>query len=312
MKNRTSQSTHIPWINEYKFNIWNTPRIEIDNVLNKYNQALLDLIAFTKNRQPKSASYKIEFEAYENKARELKEELMKILSQYEEFSQRNILTGSDREHLFIWHWHDNVVFPLWKYVYKESSAEALPINLEYLKNKYWILKKYLWENIPKSYFVLWESLKKVWGKNRKLNPMRRPVLTALTIQKRINWKDLSKMTPEEKKSPDFQEKLEKAHQKYILLKMFLDRIHNVLDLPKWTLDLKLDLWSLSDKDTIRAELLNSELLTTPNIMWDSQKIYFIDFDFWEWNKEKQQVFEYLLKPKVIAEWKKILSIYKLN
>lgn len=312
MKNRTSHSTNIPWVNEYVFNSWNTTRKKIDSVLKKYNQALLDLIDFKRNTQTKWDAYKDEFEAYEKKSRELKEELTCAILQYEKTSQRNVLSNSNIEHTHIWHWQDNVVFPLGRYVYKESTLPATSENHVYLRNKYFLLKKFLWDNIPKTYFVLWESLKKVGWKNKKLSNMRIPLLSELTIQKRIQWPNLSQMSADTKKSPDFQDKLEKAHRKYILLKMFLERIHDILDLPRWTLDIKLDLWSLSDKDSIKAELLDTELLMTPNIMWDNNQIYFIDFDFGTWDNQKQLIFDYLMWPWVQSEWRKILSIYHLN
>lgn len=312
-KNRINQSTYIIWVNEYSLLWSNVLRWNIDELLKKYNEALLRLIDFKKQTPKTSENYKIIAKQYEDEALQFKIQLTNELSKYNELNNRNVLELSNKNVDNIWHWQDNVVFLLRDgYVYKESTQLSSPEHHTYLVNKYLLLKAYLGKNVPKTYFILWESLKQLKTKDKKLAQLRRPVLSELTIQKRIKGPNLSQMTEFEKENPDFQEKLEKAHKKYILLKIFLDRIHRMLDFTPGTLDLKLDLWSLSDKDSIKAELMNTKLLTTPNIMWNGSNIYFIDFDFWIWDERKQVIFEYMLHPKMLNEWHKILSIYELN
>jgi hypothetical protein len=48
-----------------------------------------------------------------------------------------------------------------------------------------------------------------------------PERKAITLQRLVGGRDLSKMSLEEKSDLDFLKKLEKSHQRYILLKFFV-------------------------------------------------------------------------------------------
>lgn len=240
-----------------------------------------------------------------------KREIWNSLARIMEENNRNILSFSWYKETKIGSWKDSSVFevknnPL--YVYKESFRWNLE-NFIYLRQKYLLLKKYLWDLIPKSYLVFWESYK--W----KLEWLRDWLEEKIfTIQKKIDWKDLSKMSFEEKKDKIFLEKLEKAHKKYILLKIFLEEKSKQIWFDKKTMDIQLDLWDLSEKDSFSSVDLNfvKNWLKSPNIMWDWKNIYFIDFWAWTWDNEKQDIYKFMTSEKTLAEWENILKLYNLN
>lgn len=58
-----------------------------------------------------------------------------------------------------------------------------------------------------------------------------PQKSIITLQRRIMGYDLQKMGKEEKNNPKFLMELKKAHQKYILLKMFISVIAEEIGLP---------------------------------------------------------------------------------
>lgn len=240
-----------------------------------------------------------------------KREIWNSLARIMEENNRNILSFSWYKEIKIGSWKDSSVFevknnPL--YVYKESFRWNLE-NFIYLRQKYLLLKKYLWDLIPKSYLVFWESYK--W----KLEWLRDWLEEKIfTIQKKIDWKDLSKMSFEEKKDKIFLEKLEKAHKKYILLKFFLEEKSKQIWFDKKTMDIQLDLWDLSEKDSFSSVDLNfvKNWLKSPNIMWDWKNIYFIDFWAWTWDNEKQDIYKFMTSEETLAEWENILKLYNLN
>lgn len=228
-----------------------------------------------------------------------------------ENENKNILSFSSFQDKRIWSWKDSTVFSSNKnknYVYKEAFRWWFD-ELLYVKNKYLILKKYLWDIIPKSYFVYWESY------NWKLDWIKKWFEEKIfTIQQRIKWKDLSKLTFEEKKELTLLEKLKNAHKKYILLKYFLSSRLKELWLDEKTMDLQLDLWALSDKDSFPQEDVTflKDKLKSPNIMWDWKQIYFIDFGSWVWDEQKQNIFDYMMKDEVFEKWLDALKIYNLD
>ncbi len=136
-----------------------------------------------------------------------------------------------------------------------------------------------------------------------------PQKSIITLQRRINGRDLQKMPREDKKDPLFLRELKQAHQKYILLKMFIASISRELGLPENTLDVKMDLGPLSDIDRFDIQDPTSirKNLTSPNIMWDGQKIYFVDMDTGEWNSAKEKLYSYLMMPDIIQRWDEMMG-----
>lgn len=240
-----------------------------------------------------------------------KREIWNSLARIMEENNRNILSFSWYKETKIGSWKDSSVFEVKNnslYVYKESFRWNLE-NFIYLRQKYLLLKKYLWDLIPKSYLVFWESYK--WKLEWLCDWLEEKIFT---IQKKIDWKDLSKMSFEEKKDKIFLEKLEKAHKKYILLKIFLEEKSKQIWFDKKTMDIQLDLWDLSEKDSFSSVDLNfvKNWLKSPNIMWDWKNIYFIDFWAWTWDNEKEDIYKFMTSKETLSEWENILKLYNLN
>ena len=228
---------------------------------------------------------------------------------------KNILKKSKRDDTMIGHWKDSNVFPLGekKFIYKESAQqesnqEASSEHVMYLRRKYEILRKYLDSLIPQSRFVLWE----VNHPTRIVKGMEMvdiPQKSIITLQRRIMGYDLQKMGKEEKNNPKFLMELKKAHQKYILLKMFISVIAEEIGLPWNTFDIKMDLWPLSDMDRFDIQDPTSveKNLTSPNIMWDGANIFFVDMDTGIWDDEKEKLYAYLMMPDVIQRWDEMMG-----
>ncbi len=132
-----------------------------------------------------------------------------------------------------------------KFIYKETAQEsaiqeAKPENVIYLRRKYALLKKYLGDTIPQTRFVLGE-VNHPTRIAKGIEMVDIPQNSIITLQRRVAGSDLQKMPREDKSNPLFLKELKKAHQKYILLKMFIVAIARELGLPEDTLDVKMDL-----------------------------------------------------------------------
>lgn len=195
-----------------------------------------------------------------------------------------------------------------KFIYKETAqegtlSEAKPENIVYLRRKYALLKKYLGDIIPQTRFVYGEVNHPTKIANG-VEPVDIPQKSVITLQRRIHGRDLQKIGKEEKANPIFLNALKKAHQKYILLKMFIASISRELGLPENTLDVKMDLGPLSDMDRFDIQDPTSirKHLTSPNIMWDGKKISFVDMDTGDWNDTKEELYGYLMMPDTLQRW----------
>lgn len=212
-------------------------------------------------------------------------------------NKRNILRQSSLLDKWIGKWKDSSVFAMKnndKYVYKEAHNGTLDTML-YLKFKYLILKKYLGDIIPKSYFIFWESSSGDWKKDEFKTKI-------ITMQEKVSGKNLQKMSDAEKEDSEMLKKLGKAHKKYTLLKLYLENIIETLDLPPKSMDLQLDLWILSDAETFPDNKKEVMKIKSPNIMWDGNKIHFIDFGAGEWDDNKQKIFDYMMRDDVYQDW----------
>jgi len=295
-------STKIPWTDLNKYTMWvNYIRsTELNELVDYYNSLVINILEKKKT-----------WESIETDLFEIEKIKAKISAlQAQDLEQKNVIKISRLDDKRIWFGQDSNVYEFslntW-YVYKEGK-EWNPKNIEYLKNKYKILKKYLGDVIPKSYFIYWEwysSLeKKRWLKNWWYIWEK-----AITIQRRVKWKDVSKMSFKERKNQEFLYKLEESHKKYVLLKFFLTAILKDLGLDKKTMDLQLDLWRLSNRDNFNHDDIDfiEKELKSPNIMRDWKSVKFIDFWFWEWSEDKQLVFDELMKDENYIKWLSILK-----
>lgn len=225
--------------------------------------------------------------------------------------KKNIFNISSRINSILASWKDNIVYDLGNnYVLKESSYVASSTNLVYIQKKYAILRKYLDDIIPKSFFIYWDSYDTIIN-DRNINKLKlkQKKSKIITVQRKVNWKTLASMTIDEKNDKLFLSKLKEAHKKYILLKLFIWKLNkNSSNDDK--IDVKLDLWWLSTSDRIDVDNIESlKYLDSPNIMWDWKRIHFIDFDLWEWNENKETLFNTLMSDKSLNDWKNIINTF---
>ncbi|MCB9807216.1 hypothetical protein H6768_05045 [Candidatus Peribacteria bacterium] len=75
----------------------------------------------------------------------------------------------------------------------------------------------------------------------------------------------------------------------------------------------MDLGPLSDIDELDIQDVLSvrKNLTSPNIMFDGKKVYFVDMDFGSWTPERQQVYDVLMEPDTIQRWDEVLGNFGL-
>jgi hypothetical protein len=198
-----------------------------------------------------------------------------------------------------------------KFVYKEGIPKKSEVgydkmdgdNLRYLQRKYDLLRAYIEEIIPQSAFVLGDtSRKRIPAPG--LPEIEENRQTVITIQRRIRGKNLQEMTLEEKLDKDFLVRLQKAHRKYILLRIFIQTIAEEIDLPIDTLDTKMDLGRLSDVDQIDIQntVYINEMLKSPNIMYDGEQVYFVDLDQGKWNDTKEILYQRMKSPEILQRW----------
>lgn len=224
---------------------------------------------------------------------------------------KNILKDSKIDDEKIGSWCDSYVFWFEKfpnYVYKESVKMDYNSFL-YAKNSFSLFKKYFWDLIPRSYFFFWEWLENTYSKELSrlsLNIEKR----TFTIQKRIIWKDLWKLSDSERENEKYLEEILKASKKYILYKQFLVKKAMEAKFNRKELEFDLELWDLVKWNKYfernRMDLVSSKIKTA-NIMWDGEKLYFIDFCRWTWDDEKQNFYDFMMSKETLAEWKKFLE-----
>jgi hypothetical protein len=104
------------------------------------------------------------------------------------------------------------------------------------------------------------------------------------------------MTPEERTNPEVQEALKAALLAYSDMTYAIERACIVCGKTPSTLRLSLDLkYATSGTNAVDVEKLSE--FNSPNAMYDprTKRVYFIDIGFGEWNSDKQEVYEYVLK-----------------
>jgi hypothetical protein len=291
--------------NTYNLNVSFLRSEEIQKLVEEYSKVVESIVEKKKNKSDITNEI--------NELNNIKRLIEKW--QIEDIDRKNILKWTKKTDKRIWFWQDSLVYEFEnnsKYVYKEGKEAGIE-DVDYLRKKYKILQKYLGDLIPKSYFVLWESFTSL-PENRWLKNGSYIATKSLTVQRKIEWKDASKMTTEEKRNTDFLLQLEKWHKKYVLLKLFLQSQLREMWLTKKDMDLQLDLGSLSNRDTFHHDEIDfiEWKLRSPNIMWDWKKLYFIDFGSWKWDKNKEKIFQKMMEESTFIKWKQTLEIYWLD
>lgn len=229
---------------------------------------------------------------------------------------KNIIKHSRRTDKTVGFGKDNRVFDLQRFpkvVYKESSQPASQEELLYLRRKYSILKTYLGDSIPQTRFILGE-VNRPTQITKWMEDVDIPQMSIVTLQRKVQGQSLQKMPKNDKKNEILLKSLEKEHRKYILLKMFVRKISEELWLPPDTIDVKMDIGPLSDMDQFDTQdpISIRKNLISPNIMFDSTRVHFVDLDFGKWDEEKQRVFEVLMNPETIQRWDEVLGSFWLS
>lgn len=318
MREKIWEKYVLDWISEWE-------KAEINNLISVYSDKKNEISSKKKeifsNKSLSDVEKKEKFSEYKkNLSEELKNISEKINNISEKISwlTKNILSKTSFEDEMIWSWKDSLVYDRWDwYVYKESvsSREVNEKSLEYVQKKYEILRLYLWDIIPKSYSVFWESVVDLWEWKRDLDWVKWITDKLITIQKKVEWRNLQEIPFEEKITNEkLKEELEYAHWRYTLLRMFLNKIRKKLWVREWWVDLKMDLWDLSEIDTLYLNnpQFVSEKVKSPNVMWDekNEKIKLIDFDEWFWTEDMEKVYLEMKKPGVLNKWNLILESFE--
>ena len=216
----------------------------------------------------------------------------------------------------IWNWQDNLVFDYnWNWVIKIFNKQAYENNsnlYDYLTCKYKILKKFLWDYIPDSYFFEWETVnpKPISYSNLKDYKLIYP--TIYTVQRKIHWYTLEDLPIDIRKNSKLINQLKQLHLNYISLKLYIHQLEWELFGNVWIVNFKSDLWKISKKIKIDEIIMS---VKTPNIMWDvnKNKLFLIDFDSGSYNENVERIFNKLLeqdKLKVLSEGKRLFEDFK--
>lgn len=190
---------------------------------------------------------------------------------------------------------DSVVMELrsdpenWVVKFNHDREEGISDLAQYLSRKYEILKTFIPQHIPKSYFVIG---------NKDDGTVRKEKV--YTIQERIHGVRMSELSPDELLSSNFYENLASlVHGLYVM--------HNEINLintglpPESRLDVNLDLGGLSKKarftDALEQIELTSKIKNSPNILVDREtlQLYCIDFGRGTWNDSKEYVYQALFQ-----------------
>lgn len=291
------------------------------NALVKEYKEIIDTLISKKVKwvSGKRSNFQESIEWYTSRMREIKGELDTLCNVWQR-QQKNILeTSPSLDQNFIGSGKDSLVYPQEgnkNYVIKESIQGKLE-ELKYLKRKWKLLQTYLWDVIPKSYFIHWETkipITKWETREKSLWRYYKVESKNITLQRRVNGRNLQEMTHEERLEKNMIASLQKAHKKYILLKMFVASIIEEFHYSWRDFDTQLDLWPLSNQDSFSAENIDSidNIANSPNIMWDGKKIYFIDFWTGTWTLGKEEIYQKLMSDDVIARWKTLLKSLNLE
>ncbi len=214
----------------------------------------------------------------------------------------------------IWNWQDNIVYNYKNnWVIKIMTQKKYDICenlLNYFNYKYKLLKKTVWEHIPDTYFLEWETINNHPMHYNNLKEYKVKYKTIYTAQRKIKWYTLNDLPTSIRNNWRLLEQLKKLYLNYIKTKLYMHYIEYKKYWKIWKLQFRMDIWQLSNKLNIDDETLMS--YKTPNIMYDIEKdkLFLIDFDTWSLNKETKEVFDETDKsPKeeILQIWWEILK-----
>lgn len=212
-------------------------------------------------------------------------------------SRRSAFTRSEHETTSPWRsGSDNYVYldSGGKYVYKYSTQEGRPENVLYLRHKYQLLKKYLGSDlIPQTVFFLVERIPG-FTKKTQADPLA-PRTHAASIQRYVPGKTFREMTVQERTQPEVISALRVAHKRYTDAKKRIAEDLRKNGFSTKTLDLRLEIGSISDAHELTDEKFIGSC-ESPNIIYNpgTRRIYFMDFGRGFFGGEQQNAFKALM------------------
>lgn len=171
---------------------------------------------------------------------------------------------------------------------KEPTADIAFASTLYKKKKYEILKTFLGDFVPDSFFVVGHKTDGI------RNP--RPVPRSYTVQRQVPDVKLNELTPEQQRDPRL------LRQMYVLLLKLrnmheaIDEVNRIMGADDNPLDGKLDLGGISKyaqqkspTEGFDAAEVVREFGASPNLLVDPEemRLYCIDFDDGTWTPEKE-------------------------
>ncbi len=217
------------------------------------------------------------------------------------FSQNEDWVGSGQDNNV---YTENIDKSRYVVKYSVDAYVPRPETVEYLRKKYALLRHFLDQWIPKTYFVLGERRREFKRKQATFEQSD-SYLSVITVQHRVQGDTFKKLDTEAKMRAEVLDDLKEAHKAYVNLKQLIKDTCRKLELPEDTLDMKLDVGQLSKEENLEEFDTNKvRFFTSPNIMFDEDKkrIQFIDFDMNDWNANKERVFEEIAKGYGIQKW----------
>lgn len=240
-----------------------------------------------------------EVEARVSQLRELRRNIVKNVEYLLKGVRRSVLSSSAQETTSPWRsGSDSYVYldANNKYVYKYSTQEGKPEHVQYFRHKYILLKKYLGEDlIPQSVFFLGERLPG-FTKKTQAEPLS-PRVHTISIQRFIPGRTFQEMTQEEKLNPEVVKALRTAHKRYVDAKKRLARDLRDNGFSTKTLDLRLEIGSISDAHELTSESFIGAC-ESPNIIYnpETRRIYFMDFGHGRFGRQQQDAFNAIISP----------------
>ena len=193
-------------------------------------------------------------------------------------------------------WQDNLVFDYrknWvvKILHDKRYNDSL---LEYYQLKYKLLKKYVWDFIPDTYFFDGEIVNLEPFNYKNLGKYKIVYDTIYSIQRKVNGYTLKDLPLDIKKSEDLYIKLKMLHEKYMKLELVFHFFEYKISGKISRSSFKMDLWKLSNIFKFDKQFVFS--LKTPNVMWDinKNKLFLVDFDTGKLDWNLRKVFEKVL------------------
>ncbi|MCK5461279.1 hypothetical protein KAI58_04815 [Candidatus Gracilibacteria bacterium] len=211
---------------------------------------------------------------------------------------------------------DNVVVPLsndnnlvvkWNHDPKEPIEKEQSFNRTlYKKKKYEMLKFFLGDFIPESYFVL--------GNKKDGNKIK---VKEYTIQKRVPKVSIAELDEDKKNNPILLKNIHLLIRKLGNMHKIINQVNNAVN--KGQIDGKLDLGGLSkfaedylNEKPYNSKIIDPNFMNSPNLLVnpETMNLYCVDFDKGEWNEEKEATF--VLVKAVANQNQKVMDLINEN